>query len=275
MHTVVPATETSAQHAAIAWDGERWTLRDLASRHGTWLDGRRLGPGEAAPLQAGARIQLGPTGTPLTLTDAAPPAPFATSGELVVEGEGPLLALPSADDPVAVVLLDRAEGWILSHEGDSRPIEQGALVEVAGRRWTLSLPSGVEPTADILSAKPESAGLALCFKVTSDEEYVEVTVEVNGIEHTIPPRTHHYILLTLARARLEEADQPLIAQGWMYTTELIRQLRMSANQLYVGMYRARREFEAVGLPEGFELIERRAVTRQLRIAVPQLRITVI
>src|SRR5579871_3952149 len=47
----------SRRHAEIAWDGERYLLRDLGSRNGTYLNGRRI---EApAPLRHGDLIGIG------------------------------------------------------------------------------------------------------------------------------------------------------------------------------------------------------------------------
>ena len=50
----------SRRHATLERRGEDWTVRDLASRHGTFVNGRRLAPGEAVPLAAGDLVQLGP-----------------------------------------------------------------------------------------------------------------------------------------------------------------------------------------------------------------------
>jgi len=36
----------SARHAILRWTGERWDLKDLGSRNGTYLDGRKIRSGE-------------------------------------------------------------------------------------------------------------------------------------------------------------------------------------------------------------------------------------
>jgi hypothetical protein len=272
MHTVLDAAGVSAQHAAIAWDGQRWTLRDLASRNGTWLEGRRLGPGEVAPLVSGALIELGRPGERMTFADDAPPAPCARSGELYLEGQDELLAIPSPEDPVVVIVYDPEEGWLRCEGGQSGPVRSGAEVDVVGRRWSLTLPEAVAATAEVRAQRVEAPALALSFKVTPDEEYVELTAELGGIRHSLPARAHHYLLLTLARARMEDAQVPASGQGWVYTSDLLTMLRQSANQLYVSLHRARRELEAIGLPEGVELFERRTTTRQLRLAVSTLQV---
>ncbi|HZQ37464.1 MAG TPA: FHA domain-containing protein, partial [Dehalococcoidia bacterium] len=47
----------SRRHAQVEWDGERYLLRDLGSRNGTFLNGRRLEAPE--PLHHGDLIGVG------------------------------------------------------------------------------------------------------------------------------------------------------------------------------------------------------------------------
>jgi pSer/pThr/pTyr-binding forkhead associated (FHA) protein len=54
----IPSGLVSRQHARIAVDGERVTLRDLGSKNGTLVGGRRV-EGEV-PLGDGDEIRIGP-----------------------------------------------------------------------------------------------------------------------------------------------------------------------------------------------------------------------
>jgi len=47
----------SRRHAALARDAEGWTVTDLGSSNGTWLDGRRVGAG--ARVRPGDQLLLG------------------------------------------------------------------------------------------------------------------------------------------------------------------------------------------------------------------------
>lgn len=51
-----PSGRLSWQHAYLAWDGQRWTMRDLESRNGLWIDGVRRRSAELAP---GVEIGIG------------------------------------------------------------------------------------------------------------------------------------------------------------------------------------------------------------------------
>ncbi|MEQ1735264.1 MAG: sigma 54-interacting transcriptional regulator [Rhodoglobus sp.] len=52
---------TSRQHARLAFDGTGWSITDLWSRNGGFVDGVVLPPGQAAPLAHGSVIRLGDT----------------------------------------------------------------------------------------------------------------------------------------------------------------------------------------------------------------------
>ena len=51
----------SLYHARIFWTDDGYVIDDLYSRNGVFINGRHLGTGEAAWIEDGAEIQLGPT----------------------------------------------------------------------------------------------------------------------------------------------------------------------------------------------------------------------
>jgi len=63
----------SSEHASLHWVGDHWELRDLGGRNGTWIEGRRLSPGERVALARGAIVALGGPGRAWALVDDAPP----------------------------------------------------------------------------------------------------------------------------------------------------------------------------------------------------------
>jgi RNA polymerase sigma factor (sigma-70 family) len=52
----VAAKGVSGLHCTLEREGEDWTIRDAASRNGTWVDGRRI---EAATLHSGDLVRVG------------------------------------------------------------------------------------------------------------------------------------------------------------------------------------------------------------------------
>lgn len=268
MHTRLDWTSASAEHAVLAWRGGAWTVRDLNSRNGTTLDGRRLEPGEQAVLREGAALTFGEAKEVFTLLSDGPPSPAARDEYgAVVEGDGDLLALPSADDPQLIVTFEVPSGWLVVQHGTSSAASEGQLLEVAGRRWTLNLPETLEPTGDMRATGASVDTVSLRFRVSADEEYVELDVVARGQLHTLKPKSHHHVLLTLGRERLRDQATGVNAseQGWVYTNELAKMLGTNTNQLYVSIHRARKELEDLDVSDAASIVERRALTRQVRL----------
>lgn len=75
----------SRSHAIVAHDAasDGWILRDLGSRNGTWLDGRRVG---SATLSDGAVVRIGTTELIFRLRPAVPPPRPQSSARVVRSG---------------------------------------------------------------------------------------------------------------------------------------------------------------------------------------------
>lgn len=264
-HTRLREADVSGDHALIAWS-DGWTLRDLGSRNGTSLRGALIEAGRPELLRKGDEIGIG--GARFRLIAATPPTAAATAGSEVMEGDGSALALPSFEDPAA--LFEYEDGWV---DAEGRPVEDGARVQVAGTEWTLSLP-GLEELAETrdLGGARDLARCSLHFGVSADEEYVEVTVRCGGEALPLKPKAHHYVLLTLARARLGDVaeGEAASAAGWLHTEDLQRMLRSTRNQIYLAAHRTKKELAALGIVGAEGVVERRTTSQQLRIGVADL-----
>lgn len=49
----------SRQHARIGYNGNGYTIEDLGSSNGTWVNGNRLTARQPHPLRSGDHVQLG------------------------------------------------------------------------------------------------------------------------------------------------------------------------------------------------------------------------
>ncbi|MCB9690034.1 MAG: FHA domain-containing protein [Alphaproteobacteria bacterium] len=255
---IVRDSRVSAQHAAFAWDGHHWTVRDLGSRNGTFVDGRRVGHGERVVLQLGSSLWLAGPDLAWTLTDAGPPRACACSETEVVAADGDLMLLPDATTAEVAVFRESDGLWRVEEDGDLRVVRDGETVTAAGRAWVLRLPTGVASTPTVgVDAPPE-----LVFRVSSDEEYVEMDLTTGGQTHRLKARSFLYLLLTLARL----ANEP-DADGWIDREELARMLRIESKTVDVHIHRARAAMADVGEGLAARLIERRVGTRQLRLGL--------
>ncbi len=57
---VLPTEGISRRNSLLKWSANGWQVEDLGGINGTWLDGRRLKPGEIANVEPGSRIEVGP-----------------------------------------------------------------------------------------------------------------------------------------------------------------------------------------------------------------------
>jgi len=266
----------SGEHARLSWTGRHWEIRDLGSRNGTWVDGKRLEPGQQAKLYEGIKLGFADPGCSWVLIDASGPSACARNlvdGSLHSSADG-LLALPPGDEPVLVVYEDVDGRWIGEHDGDPGAVEDGRVVVVDGVSWRLHLPTQDDLTIDVMDSALRLDQVTLSFAVSSDEEDVHMAVVHPRGREVLKPRVHHYMLLVLARQRVEDADNGVERgeQGWIYGDDLSRMLRLEDVRLNVQIFRARKELAELGVQGAAGLIERRKGSKKLRIGVSELSV---
>jgi hypothetical protein len=83
--------------------------------------------------------------------------------------------------------------------------------------------------------------LQLRFHVSSDEEHTTLQVARWPESVDLGERSHHYVLLTLARKRVSDAHAGLSedAQGWFTCAELAKLLKIDPQHLNVQVFRIR------------------------------------
>src|SRR6185436_14326708 len=109
----------------------------------------------------------------------------------------------------------------------------------------------------------------LHFAVSRSEEHVEITANWRGRLIEMGARSHHYVLLTLARVRLRDIERGEQSNraGWIDQGELLKQLALGPEKLNLDIFRARRQFGAAGFIPADGIVERRPATRELRLGV--------
>lgn len=266
----------SSEHARLTFVRGKWVLRDLGSRNGTYVDGKRLKAGQDAQLKRGSKLGFADAECPWTLVDAAGPEACArdqVSGELTSAQDG-LLALPSADEPTLVVFEDRSGVWLAELDGDPSKVEDGEVVVVGERSFRLHLPVSDDATIDVSGGGWRLDQIELKFEVSGDQEDCTMTVVHPGGPMALPARVFHYMLMLLAKARLSDRAEGVEPpeQGWIYADELARSLQMEDTRLNVQIFRARQELGKLGIGGAAALVERRRGSRKIRIGVATLEV---
>lgn len=264
----------SSEHASLRWTGKAWELRDLGSRNGTFAGSRRLAAGERCLVAEGDALAFGSPELRFELIDTRPPAVSARhlgTGR-VREAIGRLLLLPDDEHP-RVSVFEASDGtWRLEGADAEGAVGDREVVQVDGEAWELDLPGDEAETLEAGGAAPTLSQVGLKFRVSRDEEHVEVVVLEGQRETALPSRSHHYLLLTLARARLEERGAPAGEQGWVDREALCRMLRTDEYKLNVDICRARKQLAALGLHGAANVVERRPGSGLVRIGVDRLEV---
>lgn len=268
----------SAEHARIAYRDGHWTIRDLGSRNGTFVNGEKLEPSMTRTLARGDKIAFGNLQQQFTLEDASAPAVMArrlSTGEYLAPSRDEMLVLPSPAQPEACIFEDAPSVWLLEIEGTSREARDNEILSIGGESFVVYLPVPMVPTIESTEAKPKLGPIELRFRVSANEEVVEVTVVAADEIHVLAPRTHHYTLLTLARSKVRDKENKALSasqQGWVFVDELCRMLSVDEFRLNTEIYRIRQDISAAGVPNAAGIIERRRGSRQLRLATERVHI---
>ncbi len=256
-------------------------MRDLGSRNGTMVDGDPLQAGIELELGGGSRVCFDHADqTWQLLDDTAPgalliPEDEAGSALIVVSG---VTALPTPHQPWATVFSLQDDCWRLETEDGVVPLRSGQTFEVRGRRWRFSCPRVLPRTSTSdwseLAGREDPIG-GLSFRVSADEEHVQLWLERSGDRVDLGSRAHNYLLLCLARSRLSDAELGLGADaaGWVYRDELPTALRIDRENLNLMIFRIRKQFEVAGISDPARVIERRPDSHQLRIGVARLAVS--
>jgi hypothetical protein len=268
--------DVSNEHAVIEWRAGRWHVRDLASTNGTFLNGQVLKPGTPHALSLSDRLAFGCTLDSWEVVDESAPELFARclrDGH-EVQGVSGLLALPCDDNPEVQIMHLGGDHWRTSSAIGERNVEDCDIIEAGGEAWRLSLPSAREETRRADGVGATTRQLALTFLVSRDEE--TVAVEISGGSLIVPvviePRASNYLLLHLARLRLQDIALEPGEQGWIRRAELARDLRVDSVNLNVQVFRARRCFAELGVEDLGNAIESRGRPSELRLGIERFQI---
>ena len=268
--TRITSAEVSGIHAAIQWTGTHWNIRDL-SRNGTWLNKQQMVPAKNYTLQIGDQIAFGRATNPVWIVEN-----LDAPENLLIDlesGEAQSLEqyhlLPDERDPLASLHYSPITGqWLYeltanSNDSDNAvAVRHGDRIDCGVHSWTLFLADNQGATKELSLQQLSITDFDLRFSVSHHEEHVQLQLRQNDIKLALPARIHNYLLLYLARARVQDmlrgADPD--AQGWVSIQVATRELGITVNHLNTQIFRARKQI-AESLPDAIDtsgLVERRS-----------------
>ena len=249
--TVMSSPITSRIHLALEWDGQRWNARDL-SKNGTWLGETRLITNESTPLEIGDCLHLGsPDMPPLELVDDGAPvtALLGLNGAPTIPLE-PFIFLPNQESPEAVVIYSyQRRSWMVHPMEQDSPqhleqiLHHGDRLSYDGMQWQVFLTETEQSTE--INRPPENSldDVEFIFDLSQDEENTALKMQLGSRKLELGERSHHYLLLHLARLRATEAAQGFDSktQGWIDNEQIKKDLGMDMPHINIMIFRARKQ----------------------------------
>lgn len=261
----------SKLHAAIEWTGRGWSIKNMG-RNGTWVNDRMLGPAESAALAVDDHIYLAEHSDPgFRVIDLAPPADMLwplNTGETftpVVLTRYHLLPDTAAPE-LALYFNDRDQQWYMesvssSEESHTQAIHHGSRLSFSNTEWQFIRAQIYGATEARTSQALRLGDLEFVFNLSLDEETTRLELQHPLQTLDLGVRTHHYLLLQLARHRAEDAARGLDndSQGWVYTAQLATELGLDVTHINIQIFRLRKQFADHLLDAGAQqkVLERR------------------
>lgn len=273
--TIINAQEISRIHAVIEWTEHFWFIRDL-SNNGTWVNNQKLVKDKSHKLKAGDTIFFAsPNSHGFTLQDVSAPQNMLLPVERLSNepSVAPLLLsdnkinmLPCDDKPeMALFYVPTKDQWykefLLDTDGSAHPLDNEDFLYFDHKKWQVKLMPLTENTVLMAKAKLNADQINYRFNLSLDEENTELTVSTDDKNISLANKAHHYLTLSLARHRDEDAKKGLDedSQGWRLPETLTKELGCDITLFNTHVCRAKQQFrEALdGACDGDELIERR------------------
>jgi TolB protein len=148
--------QISRRHAELRNEGGVWYVRDLQSSNGTFVNDRRLEPGERVALRPGDRLRLG-TQTAVRFDLAAAPAPPLTGGAAAWAPEAPAAPVRSkmpfiVGVALLILVLGAVGAWAL--------LKNGAGATKTPATDPVGAGTGNTPVVVVATKAPESSAAA-------------------------------------------------------------------------------------------------------------------
>lgn len=284
--TCINQAEISKIHAAIEWNGQHWQIRDLG-RNGTWLEQQKLAAAENTVLQTGQVINFAnqpQNNWAVENLDAPCNLLLGLNTESPTEALSPYHLLPDSKTPLAALSFCNIRAqWLLevrcpnisgNEEYGEKIIPANGLIELGRYHWQLFLNAEQAQTLELTDKQARAEDCEFQFEVSLDEEHTQLSLQYQREKVDLGERSHHYLLLHLARLKAQHAKQGLDSksQGWINNEQLAKELGLEVSHINIQIFRARKQI-ADAFPDmsGLsELLQRRRGS--VRFNCPQAQV---
>lgn len=219
-NTHIQENDVSKSHATIFWKCGIWYIKDH-SRNGTLINGKYI-THTTVKLSKGDTVQYGRSNTTKwEMVDDDTPSCYLKS----LTYENKILSLSSClelcneEDLEITFYCTQDMKWKAEKGGKTIELFQGITLEFNNEEWMFIENSSLDETIDYRQIIDRAY---FVFTLSADEENSHIKIVMNELELDLGTRVHNYLLLTLARQRLSDANLGYVFddQGWVSLTDL-------------------------------------------------------
>lgn len=246
--TLINSPEISRHHAIIEFTQGHWLIRDV-STNGIWINDKKISKNLPYQLCLNDKVDFAAPGrSSFVVGDLSTDCQFLVSQSdsgKVIEIKDQLL-LPNEKEASHIAYFDSMLNyWFLEDlfTNDRQVLIDGGLISIFNDQWQFYCSSPSTITKQLKNEVAQNVDYALSFNVSLDEENTHLTLNVADQTVDLGTRSHHYLLLLLARTRIldKEAGLENELQGWMYREELAKALGVQMNHMNIMVHRARKQ----------------------------------
>ena len=245
--TVIAHPKVSRLHATVSWDGECWLIKDSSS-NGTYINNARMERNVDYALKQGDKLHFVDVVAGLwEVVDIEPPKtallPHTAGAKLVILDS--MAILPDEDDPKVVIYESIDGAWHCEANNSTRVLSHGDMVGSSGLLWRFVQVHSSDKTELMFEAPGEAAGPCVEFVVSQDEEHVSMSVHIGKQEFDLGERSHHYLMLLLARQYQQDRDKGthVLESGWLDKEQLVKMLDMDEIHINMQLYRFKKQLD--------------------------------
>ena len=271
--------DISQSHALIEWKNGDWYLQDF-SKNGTLISMKYLHH-RLVKLKENDIIQFGmDESTKYQVTNLNPPVSYLVllSNPEVIMELGNFEKIIDSQNEETLFYYSNNMRWKAETISTTIEFEHEKIYQFNNNDWLFIENEPLNATLDTRNLVDQSEFI---FKVSEDEESVNLSIMIDGLKLNLGERRHHYLLLILARKRFSDSKEDLLMNnnGWVnvetLVTQLSKELYKSVDEYYINVliHRFRKQLFSIK-PCGYlftEVIERKK--GKIRFAHPSFKIS--
>ena len=274
-NTLLNNTESSRLHASIQWDGRDWSIQDT-SQNGTFVNGKKIPNRLRSHLRKGDLIQFGSLESSSWefINDTEPKSLLVSTDadSQIIELEN-MIVLPNESSPQITIYQTSNQQWLCENQTGVSQLTHGSIVTFDEQSWYFVSSETLEST-NFLDQTHKPSLIEAQFKVSQNEEHTSLKLIWNNQKINLGERVHHYLLLILARKKLEDskAGVNVNEQGWLDKDIICQDTGLEESHINIQIYRFRKQLMQTHprAKELLQIIARRR--REIRLAVDTIHI---